>query len=65
MLNRTSDKDEILTAIKEKIAAKKTPKQEEEIIKQPKRKPQNRIIVNGKLIQSPLDWEKLTLDDKK
>ena len=65
MLNRTSDKDEILTAIKEKIAAEKTPKQEEEIIKQPKRKPQNRIIVNGKLIQSPLDWEKLTLDDKK
>ena len=63
MLNRTSDKDEILTAIKEKISAKKTPKQEEEIIEQPKSKPQNRIIVNGKLIQSPLDWEKLTLGD--
>lgn len=63
MLNRTSDKDEILVAIKEKISAKKTPKQEEEIIEQPKSKPQNRIIVNGKLIQSPLDWEKLTLGD--
>ena len=72
MLNRTSDKDEILAAIKEKIAASKTPKKQvTEAIKQAESKPviiksnkqKNKIIVNGIEIQSPLDWEKLTLGD--
>lgn len=71
MLNRTGDKIEVLTAIKERITVNETSKkQDDEIIEQPKvkpnpvkksNKPESKIIVNGKLIQTPSDWEELAL----